>query len=295
MKRFFSICVLILAGMTAGAAANEADAPRGWLRWATLCTDTQWSGPEELPVCCRIELTAGFSPALAVTDGTGKRIALCGEKGRKREVHRYIVEIDPDATDPHGITVRHYIDGEVISTRKLKATEHTWQLEGFGDGAVEHLRVYVREPNHRIVAPQLDFSEQADRFIGDLIAEVHGFGFEQVCLSAVQFPPMVSSRQNFGETGGLGRDGQLAADIAVWEERFAGEVTLWYEYPLASCTDVSPALGALPAQLGARNLVVSLPAGEAADPAALTDLAARMKEQGCAYVVVRDSERGSFY
>ena len=67
------------------------------------------------------------------------------------------------------------------------------------------------------------------------------------------------------------------------------------EYPLASCTDVSPALGALPAQLGARNLVVSLPAGEAADPAALADLAARMKEQGCAYVVVRDSERGSFY
>ena len=132
-------------------------------------------------------------------------------------------------------------------------------------------------------------------FIGDLIAELHGFGFEQVCLSAVQFPPMVSSRQSFGETGGLGRDGQLAADIAVWEERFAGEVTLWYEYPLASCTDVSPALGALPAQLGARNLVVSLPAGEAADPAALADLAARMKEQGCAYVVVRDSERGSFY
>ena len=139
------------------------------------------------------------------------------------------------------------------------------------------------------------YAASAVQFIGDLIAELHGFGFEQVCLSAVQFPPMVSSRQSFGETGGLGRDGQLAADIAVWEERFAGEVTLWYEYPLASCTDVSPALGALPAQLGARNLVVSLPAGEAADPAALADLAARMKEQGCAYVVVRDSERGSFY
>ena len=130
---------------------------------------------------------------------------------------------------------------------------------------------------------------------GQCVAQLFCFGFEQVCLSAVQFPPMVSARQSFGETGGLGRDGQLAADIAVWEERFAGEVTLWYEYPLASCTDVSPALGALPAQLGARNLVVSLPAGEAADPAALTDLAARMKEQGCAYVVVRDSERGSFY
>ena len=139
------------------------------------------------------------------------------------------------------------------------------------------------------------YADTANAFIGDLIEELYGCGFEQVCLSAVQFPPIVSSRQSFGETGGRSRDAQLAADIAAWDARFAGRVTLWYEYPLASCTGVSTALGALPAQLGVHNLVISLPAGETQDPAALAETAARMKELGAAWVVVRDSESGRFY
>ena len=125
--------------------------------------------------------------------------------------------------------------------------------------------------------------------------ELYGCGFEQVCLSAVQFPPIASSSQNFGETGGRSRDAQLAAVMAGWDARFAGRVTLWYEYPLDSCTGVSTALGALPAQLGVKNLVVGLPAGETQDPAVLADTAARMKELGAVYVVVRDSESGRFY
>ena len=139
------------------------------------------------------------------------------------------------------------------------------------------------------------YADTANAFIGDLIEELYGCGFEQVCLSAVQFPPIVSSRQSFGETGGRSRDAQLAADIAAWDARFAGRVTLWYEYPLASCTGVSTALGALPAQLGVHNLVIGLPAGETQDPAALAETAARMKELGAAWVVVRDSESGRFY
>ena len=139
------------------------------------------------------------------------------------------------------------------------------------------------------------YADTANAFIGDLIEELYGCGFEQVCLSAVQFPPIVSSRQSFGETGGRSRDAQLAADIAAWDARFAGRVTLWYEYPLASCTGVSPELGALPAQLGVRNLVISLPVGETQDPAALAGTASQMKELGAAYVVVRDSETGRFY
>ena len=139
------------------------------------------------------------------------------------------------------------------------------------------------------------YADTANAFIGDLIEELYGCGFEQVCLSAVQFPPIVSSRQSFGETGGRSRDAQLAADIAAWDARFAGRVTLWYEYPLASCTGVSTALGALPAQLGVHNLVIGLPAGETQDPAALAETAARMKELGAPWVVVRDSESGRFY
>ena len=139
------------------------------------------------------------------------------------------------------------------------------------------------------------YADAAGAFIADLIEELYGCGFEQVCLSAVQFPPIASSSQNFGETGGRSRDAQLAAVMAGWDARFAGRVTLWYEYPLDSCTGVSTALGALPAQLGVKNLVVGLPAGETQDPAVLADTAARMKELGAVYVVVRDSESGRFY
>ena len=139
------------------------------------------------------------------------------------------------------------------------------------------------------------YADAASTFIADLIEELYGCGFEQVCLSAVQFPPIASSSQNFGETGGRSRDAQLAAVMAGWDARFAGRVTLWYEYPLDSCTGVSTALGALPAQLGVKNLVVGLPAGETQDPAVLADTAARMKELGAVHVVVRDSESGRFY
>ena len=134
------------------------------------------------------------------------------------------------------------------------------------------------------------YAPSAIQFVGDLVEELYNCGFEQVCLSAVQFPHSTSSKQSFGETGGVGRDGQLAADIAAWDARFAGRVTLWYEYPLDSCTSVSPTLGALPAQLGVKNLVISL-----RDEAQLAQTTAQMKEMGAAHVVVRDSEAGSFY
>lgn len=139
------------------------------------------------------------------------------------------------------------------------------------------------------------YAPSSIQFVGDLVEELYNCGFEQVCLSAVQFPQSTSSKQSFGETGGVSRDGQLAADIAAWDARFAGRVTLWYEYPLSSCTGVSSTLGALPAQLGVKNLVVSLPAGEARDEAQLAQTTAQMKEMGSVYVVVRDSETGNFY
>ena len=63
------------------------------------------------------------------------------------------------------------------------------------------------------------YADTANAFIGDLIEELYGCGFEQVCLSAVQFPPIASSSQSFGETGGRSRDAQLAADIAAWDAR----------------------------------------------------------------------------
>lgn len=100
------------------------------------------------------------------------------------------------------------------------------------------------------------YSAGAVEFIGDLIAEMHQAGFEQVALRCVQFPAAVSSKQDFGSTGGVSRSAQLAADIAVWQNRFEGAVTLWYRYTLSECTAVSSELGAPAVELGMRNLLV---------------------------------------
>lgn len=138
------------------------------------------------------------------------------------------------------------------------------------------------------------YSEEAVQFIGDLIEELRGLGYEQVVLGNVQFPEAVSAKQDFGSTGGVSRSGQLAADIAAWQARFDGTVTLWYEYPLSSCQAVSSTVGALPAELGIENLVIQLPAEELADEAAVEAAAQAMKEQGAVHVVTRDSTSARF-
>ncbi len=133
------------------------------------------------------------------------------------------------------------------------------------------------------------YSAGAVQFIGDLIEELRGMGFEQVVLGNVQFPAAVSSKQDFGSTGGVSRAGQLAADIAAWQQRFGQTVTLWYEYPLASCQSADSTTGALPPELGLENLMIRLPDGETVDDGAVEELVQRMKDLGAAYVAVRDS------
>jgi hypothetical protein len=139
------------------------------------------------------------------------------------------------------------------------------------------------------------YSDEAVQYIGDLIEEVHGFGFEQVVLGNVQFPTAVSAKQEFGTTGGRSRAEQLTQDITAWGERFAGSVTLWYEYPLSSCAAADSTVGALPAQLGCANLIVRLPADETTSEETVEAVAAQMKELGAAYVVVRDGTSASFH
>jgi hypothetical protein len=137
------------------------------------------------------------------------------------------------------------------------------------------------------------YSEEAVQFIGDLIEEVHSFGFEQVVLGNVQFPSAVSSKQDFGTTGGATRSEQLTKDIAAWQERFADEVTLWYEYPLSTCQEADNTTGTLPSELGVANLMIRLSSG-ATDESTLDAVAQQMKEQGVEYVVVHDSTGVSF-
>ena len=83
------------------------------------------------------------------------------------------------------------------------------------------------------------FAASAVQYVGDLIEEVQGMGYEQVVLTGVQFPNIITRKQDFGASGGKSREGraaQLTADIAAWQTRFAGSVTLWVSYPDALCT-----------------------------------------------------------
>jgi hypothetical protein len=151
------------------------------------------------------------------------------------------------------------------------------------------------------------YSDTAVQFIGDLVEEVSGMGYEQVVLSAVQFPAYVSAKQDFGNTQGSDRAAQLAADITAWQTRFADRVTLWYEMPYAYCAAASTALGEkTPDALGIKNLVIQMPAaagGAESEAAAssgetaitLEDVVNAMKNGGCAYVAVRDGAGATFY
>jgi len=90
------------------------------------------------------------------------------------------------------------------------------------------------------------FAASAVQYVGDLIEEVQGMGYEQVVLTGVQFPNIITRKQDFGASGGKSREGraaQLTADIAAWQTRFAGSVTLWVSYPDALCTAATDAFG----------------------------------------------------
>ncbi len=147
------------------------------------------------------------------------------------------------------------------------------------------------------------YSDTAVQYIGDLIEEAYNMGYEQVILSAAEFPAYVSAKQDFGDTQGRERAAQLTQDFTAWKTRFDGRVNLWYEVPYASCAAAGTALGdALPGALGVENLVIQLPAktdasaestaSSASAPGGqavtLEDVVQAMKENGCAYVVVRD-------
>ena len=68
------------------------------------------------------------------------------------------------------------------------------------------------------------YAAETVQYIGDLIAEVHAAGFDQVLLENVRFPSSTSAKQDYGNTNGVDRAGQLTADIAAWQARFGSFV-----------------------------------------------------------------------
>ena len=142
------------------------------------------------------------------------------------------------------------------------------------------------------------YSDMACAYIGDLIEEAYSMGYEQVILSAVQFPSYVSAKQDFGDTAGRDRAAQLALRVSEWNTRFASNVTIWYEVPYSDCVTAGTDLGEqTPDLLGVQNLVIRMPQqAEPADSASSQTpvdggaAAQAMKNGGCANVLVRDND-----
>ena len=132
------------------------------------------------------------------------------------------------------------------------------------------------------------YSEAAVEYVGDLVEELHGMGFEQVVLTNVQFPKL-SKKQDYGTTNGVSRADQLKADIAALQDRFAGSVTLWFSYTLDQCNTSSVALDVPAVTLGMENLLVT---ADSMDDAAREQLQQSAAENGVQHFVVRSA--GSF-
>ena len=138
------------------------------------------------------------------------------------------------------------------------------------------------------------YSDEAVQFIGDLIGEVQSMGFDHVLLENVQFPSAQNGKQDFGSTGGRDRSAQLAADIAAWDARFEGSVTLWYGYSLGQVTDGASTVGGSATALGVRNLVVEVPAKQTMDDTARNELRNTLSASGVEHAVFWDDAAGIF-
>ena len=131
------------------------------------------------------------------------------------------------------------------------------------------------------------YSAAAVEYVGDLVEEVRGMGFEQVILTNVQFPKL-TRKQDYGETGGVSRADQLKADIAALQSRFDGKVVLWFSYTLDQCNDSSAVLDVPALTLGMDNLLVTADAALDADSRTALEQAAA--EQGVQHLVLHSAD-----
>lgn len=130
------------------------------------------------------------------------------------------------------------------------------------------------------------YSAGAVEYVGDLVEELHGMGFEQAVLTNVQFPKF-SRKQDYGDTAGMSRPDQLKADIAALQTRFEGSVTLWFSYTLDQCNTSSAALDVPAVTLGMNNLLVT---ADRLDEAARQQLQQSAAEAGVQHVVVHSTD-----
>ena len=140
----------------------------------------------------------------------------------------------------------------------------------------------------------------AQGYIESLLAEVRGFGFDQVLVSGVQFPSGLSLEKAVyaaGTAQQVDKAAQLQALLARWQAAAdEGGWVLWVEVNAAEgALEESATLGAL-SRLGIRNLV--LDAGGAAEgdegQAQLSQAVQNGRAGGAEHIVVRTGGTARF-
>lgn len=130
------------------------------------------------------------------------------------------------------------------------------------------------------------YSAAAVEYVGDLVEELHGMGFEQAVLTNVQFPKL-SRKQDYGETAGVSRADQLRADIAALQTRFESSVTLWFSYTLDQCNTSSVSLDVPAVTLGMNDLLVT---ADQLDESGRQQLQQSAAEAGVQNIVIDSAE-----
>lgn len=167
----------------------------------------------------------------------------------------------------------------------------------YGDGGVVWLDAAASAGGK----PWLDVtSAGAQGYIESLLAEVRGFGFDQVLVSGVQFPSGLSLEKAVyaaGTAQQVDKAAQLQALLARWQAAAdEGGWVLWVEVNAAEgALEESATLGAL-SRLGIRNLV--LDAGGAAEgdegQAQLSQAVQNGRAGGAEHIVVRTGGTARF-
>ena len=104
----------------------------------------------------------------------------------------------------------------------------------------------------------------------------------------------LDNKASAGGNPWLNRSAQLAADIAAWDARFEGSVTLWYGYSLGQVTEGASTVGGSATALGVRNLVVEVPAKQTMDDTARSELRNTLSASGVEHAVFWDDAAGIF-
>ena len=166
-KIFISVLFLYIFALP-GNADGQRKAPAGWIWWQ--------SGATNAPVESRVEIDVRECQAAILTLQSDDRELKfnIGKLNRRNKVtHRYAISVVQDRLNKDQLVVRQYKDGELaVPEYKCLKPSGNWAVSLSDSTIRQSLDVYVPDPNHRISASRLDYSNEAEKFIQDLLEKM---------------------------------------------------------------------------------------------------------------------------